>query len=142
MEKNIYRLIEKSSNLHPNKISNHEMGYIYEELLRRFSEMQNEEAGHHYTPREVIKLMVNLLFANQKEKLQGKGIIRSVYDPACGTGGMLTIAKQHIKEEINDDMIVNLYGQELNEETYAIAKSDMLISGENPNNIKQGSRKN
>ena len=143
LEKNdiLFMMVDKFTeiDLHPNKISNHEMGYIYEELLRRFSEMQNEEAGHHYTPREVIKLMVNLLFSNQKEKLNGKGIIRSIYDPACGTGGMLTIAKEHIKNTINTDMNVDLYGQELNEETYAIAKSDMLISGENPDNIEKGS---
>ena len=102
------------------------------------SEMSNETAGHHYTPREVIRLMVNLIFSEEKDKLKGKGLIRSVYDPACGTGGMLTIAKEHIHKEINKDMNVILFGQEENEETYAVAKSDMLISGENPDNIKLG----
>ena len=124
--------------LHPNKVSNHEMGYIYEELLRRFSEMQNKTAGHHYTPREVIRLMVNLLFVEEKENLQGKGLIRSVYDPACGTGGMLTIAKEYINNQINPDLNVILFGQEENEKTFAVSKSDMLISGENPDNIKLG----
>ncbi|MEM6337350.1 MAG: class I SAM-dependent DNA methyltransferase [Bacteroidota bacterium] len=124
--------------VHPDHVSNHEMGYIYEELLRRFSEMANEQAGDHYTPREVIQLMVNLIFAQDKDTLTGRGIIRSVYDPACGTGGMLTIAKDHILETINEDITVNLFGQELNEQTYAISKSDFLITGENPENIRQG----
>ena len=79
----------------PANVTNHEMGYIFEELLRRFSEMSNETAGEHYTPREVIRLMVSLLFAEHKDELQGKGIIRSVYDPACGTGGMLITAKDY-----------------------------------------------
>ena len=126
-------------NLHPKKVSNHEMGYIYEELLRRFSEMSNETAGHHYTPREVIRLMVNLLFCEEKYTLQGKGLITKIYDPACGTGGMLSIAKEHIINEINPDLNIKLFGQEKNEETYAVAKSDMLISGEDPNNIKVNS---
>ena len=125
--------------LHPESVSNHEMGYIFEELLRRFSEMSNETAGEHYTPREVIKLMVNLLFAEHKEELQGKGIIRTVYDPACGTGGMLTIAKEHIHNNINPNMDVVMYGQETNEQTYAISKSDILIMGENASNIVKGS---
>ncbi|MBF0608767.1 MAG: SAM-dependent DNA methyltransferase [Magnetococcales bacterium] len=94
----LFMLIKKFSeiDLHPNKVSNHEMGYIFEELLRRFSEMSNETAGEHYTPREVIRLMVNLLFAEHRDTLKSTGIIRSIYDPACGTGGMLTIAKEHI----------------------------------------------
>lgn len=124
--------------LHPDRVSNHEMGYIFEELLRRFSEMSNETAGEHYTPREVIQLMVNILFVEQKEELQGKGIIRTVYDPACGTGGMITIAKKHILDTINPDIDVHMFGQELNEQTYAIAKSDFLITNEDADNIKQG----
>jgi type I restriction enzyme M protein len=116
--------------LHPDRVSNHEMGYIFEELLRRFSEMSNETAGEHYTPREVIQLMVNILFVEQKEELQGKGIIRTVYDPACGTGGMITIAKKHILDTINPEIDVHMFGQELNEQTYAIAKSDFLITNE------------
>jgi len=124
--------------LHPDKVSNHGMGYIFEELLRRFSEMSNETAGEHYTPREVIRLMVNLLFAEHKEELKIKGLIRTVYDPACGTGGMLTVAKDHVKNNINPDLDIILFGQQLNEQTYAIAKSDFLMLGEKEENIKQG----
>jgi len=101
--------------------------------------MSNETAGEHYTPREVIHLMVNILFAEHSDDLKGKGIIRSVYDPACGTGGMLTIAKEHIQEHINSNVDVVMYGQELNEQTYAIAKSDVLIMGEEADNIKPDS---
>jgi len=137
----LFQLIDKFTEVdfHPDKVSNHQMGYVFEELLRRFSEMSNETAGEHYTPREVIRLMVNLLFAEHKDDLKGKGIIRSVYDPACGTGGMLTIAKEHIQEHINSKVEVVMHGQELNEVTYAIAKSDVLIMGEEADNIKFGS---
>ncbi|MBF0537200.1 MAG: SAM-dependent DNA methyltransferase [Nitrospirae bacterium] len=124
--------------LHPDKVSNHEMGYIFEELLRRFSEMSNETAGEHYTPREVIRLMVNLLFAEHQGDLKDKGIVRCVYDPACGTGGMLTIAKEHILS-INPKAGIFLYGQELNPQSYAIAKADLLIMGEDAENIRFGS---
>lgn len=136
----LFRLIDMfaSVDLNPEAVTNHEMGYIFEELLRRFSEMSNETAGEHYTPREVIRLMVSLLLAEHKEELQGKGIIRSVYDPACGTGGMLITAKDYIQNEINPDMEVVMYGQELNEQTYAIAKSDVLIMGEDAENIRLG----
>ncbi len=137
----LFQLIDKFTEVdfHPDKVSNHQMGYIFEELLRRFSEMSNETAGEHYTPREVIRLMVNLLFAEHKDTLKGKGIIRSVFDPACGTGGMLTIAKEHIQDQINPNVEVVMYGQELNEQTYAIAKSDVLIMGEEADNIRFGS---
>lgn len=136
----LYQLVDKFTeiDLHPDKVANREMGYIYEELLRRFSELSNEEAGHHYTPREVIHLMVNLIFAEHEDKLKGKGIVRTVYDPACGTGGMLTIAKEHIAK-INKKAEIVLYGQELNDITYAIAKSDMLLLGEDAENIKDKS---
>ena len=136
----LFQLVDKFTeiDLHPEKVSNHEMGYIFEELLRRFSEMSNETAGEHYTPREVIKLMVNLLFAEHQQELRGKGFLRTVYDPACGTGGMLTIAKEHILKDINPDIEINMFGQELNEQTYAIAKSDVLIMGEDADNIQQG----
>lgn len=137
----LFKLVDKFTEveLHPDKVSNHQMGYIFEELLRRFSEMSNETAGEHYTPREVIRLMVNLLFAEHVEELKGKGIIRTVYDPACGTGGMLTIAKEHILHNINPDIEIVLYGQELNDATFAIAKSDVLIMGEEADNIHLGS---
>jgi type I restriction enzyme M protein len=136
----LFKLVEMFAevDLSPKNVTNHEMGYIFEDLLRRFSEMSNETAGEHYTPREVIRLMVSLLLAEHKHDLQGKGIIRSVYDPACGTGGMLITAKEYIHNEINPDLEVVMYGQELNEQTYAIAKSDVLIMGENAENIRQG----
>ena len=137
----LYMLVEKFAevDLSPQSVSNHEMGYIFEELLRRFSEMSNETAGEHYTPREVIRLMVSLLLAEHKEELQGEGIIRTVFDPACGTGGMLVTAKEYIQTEINPDVEVVMFGQELNEQTYAIAKSDVLIMGQDAENIRQGS---
>jgi type I restriction enzyme M protein len=136
----LFLLVDKFTevDLGPTNVTNHDMGYIFEELLRRFSEMSNETAGEHYTPREVIRLMVSLLFAEHRAELQGKGIIRTVFDPAAGTGGMLITAKEYIEDEINPDLEVVMYGQELNEQTYAIAKSDVLIMGENAENIRQG----
>ncbi|HLP47760.1 MAG TPA: class I SAM-dependent DNA methyltransferase, partial [Candidatus Kapabacteria bacterium] len=137
----LFRLMDKFTEveLHPEQVPNHQMGYIFEELLRRFSEMSNETAGEHYTPREVIRLMVNLLFAEHAETLKKKGLIRTVYDPACGTGGMLTIAKEHILKNNNPDIEIVLYGQELNDATFAIAKSDVLIMGQEADNIHLGS---
>jgi len=136
----LFMMVDKFTevDLNPELVSNHEMGYIFEELLRRFSEMSNETAGEHYTPREVISLMVNVLFGEHKDTLKGKGILRTVYDPACGTGGMLTVAKDHIHKTINPDADIYMFGQELNEQTYAIAKSDVLIMGEDAENIKIG----
>jgi type I restriction enzyme M protein len=136
----LFMLVKKFTeiDLHPETVSNHEMGYIFEHLLYKFYEMSNEAPGEHYTPREVIRLMVNLLFAEHQTELQGKGIIRSVFDPACGTGGMLTIAKDHIMTQINPQVELILYGQELNEQTYAISKSDILIMGEDADNIRLG----
>ena len=136
----LFMLVDKFTevDLHPSLVPNHEMGQIYEELLRRFSEMSNETAGDHYTPREVIRLMVNLLLAEHKDELQGKGIIRSVYDPAGGTGGMVINAKDHIQSQINPDVEIVMYAQELNAQTYAIAKSDVLIMGENAENVRLG----
>jgi type I restriction enzyme M protein len=124
--------------LHPNLVSNHEMGYIFEELIRRFNEQANETAGEHFTPREVIRLMVNVLFAENKDDLKKKGIIRTLYDPACGTGGMLTIGKEHIIENINPNAEIIAFGQELNPQAYAIAKSDALIMDEEADNIRFG----
>ena len=125
--------------LHPNKVDNHTMGQVFEELLRRFSEMSNETSGEHYTPRDVVRLLVSLLFAEHREDLGGQGVIRSIFDPCCGTGGMLTIGKEYFRERINPDADIRLLGQELNAQTYAICKSDMLITGEDPNNIRHGS---
>nr|WP_281379787.1 class I SAM-dependent DNA methyltransferase [Flexivirga oryzae] len=113
------------------------MGYIFEELLRRFSEMQNETAGEHFTPREVIKLMVNILFSEDEEALSGPAPVRMMLDPACGTGGMLSTAQEHLKT-LNPDAHLEVYGQELNPETWAICRSDMLIKGEDPDNIVLG----
>ncbi len=125
--------------LHPDKVDNHTMGQVFEELLRRFSEMSNETSGEHYTPRDVVRLLVSLLFAEHGEDLRGQGVIRSIFDPCCGTGGMLTIGKEYFREQINPDADIRLLGQELNAQTYAICKSDMLITDENPDAIRHGS---
>ena len=125
--------------LHPDQVDNYTMGQVFEELLRRFSEMSNETSGEHYTPRDVVRLLVSLLFAEHHEDLRGQGVIRSIFDPCCGTGGMLTIGKEYFREQINPDADIRLLGQELNAQTYAICKSDMLITGEDPNNIRHGS---
>ena len=136
-KKRLYQLIKKFAgfDLHPSKIDNHQMGSIYEELLRRFSEMSNEESGDFFTPRDIVKLLVNIIFEGDKEDLQGEGKIRSIYDPCCGTGGMLTQGKEWVLNQINPDLNIDLYGQELNDVTYAICKSDLLILNENPENI-------
>jgi len=137
----LFKLIELFTqvDLHPNVVNNHTMGRIFEELLRRFSEMSNETSGEHYTPRDIVSLLVSLVFSTDKDKLQEKGKIISVFDPCCGTGGMLTVGKEWVHNNINKDISVNLFGQELNETTYSICKSDFLITDENPNNIKLGS---
>ncbi|MGB7070530.1 MAG: class I SAM-dependent DNA methyltransferase [Pyrinomonadaceae bacterium] len=119
------------------KVSPIEMGYIFEELIRKFAEISNETAGEHFTPREVIKLMVNLLFANDKSALTQEGIVKTLYDPACGTGGMLSVAEEYLIE-LNPDAKLQVFGQEMNPESYAICKSEMLIKGQNPSNIKFG----
>ena len=113
------------------------IGYVFEDLIRRFSEQSNETAGEHFTPREVIKLMVNILFNEDRSMLTREGIVKTMYDPACGTGGMLSVAEQYIKE-LNPKAELKLFGQEINPESYAICKSDMLIKGQNPANIKFG----
>lgn len=135
--KRLYLLIDKFTefDLHPSVIDNHQMGSVYEELLRKFSEMSNEESGDHFTPRDVVKLLVSFVFGGDRENLQGEGKIRSVFDPCCGTGGMLTIGKQWAHENINPDLKIDLYGQELNDVTYSICKSDFLMMNENPDNI-------
>lgn len=137
----LYILIDKFTevDLHPSKVDNHTMGQVFEELLRKFSEMSNETSGEHYTPRDVVRLLVALVFSESTDRLKGEGIIRSIFDPCCGTGGMLTIGKDWIEENVDNRVRLNLYGQELNPHTYAICKSDMLITDEDPNNIKLGS---
>ncbi len=135
----LYQVFDKFTqiDLHPDAISNLEMGYLFEDLIRRFSEISNETAGEHYTPREVIRLIVSLLLINDREALTGSGVIRQVYDPAAGTGGMLAIAEMEMKA-LNDRIRVELFGQELNPESFAICKSDMLVTGHNPENIAYG----
>lgn len=114
-----------------------EMGYLFEDLIRRFSEQSNETAGEHFTPREVIRLMVNVLFIEDKDILTQEGIVKTLYDPACGTGGMLSVGEHYVKE-LNPKAELKVFGQEINPESYAICKSDMLIKGQNPSNIKFG----
>jgi len=137
----LFQFIEKFSeiDLHPNRVSNHQMGQIFEELLRKFSEMSNETSGEHYTPRDVVRLLVSLVFSEDENELQGEGKVRSIFDPCCGTGGMLTIGKEWVHNNINDKVDFRLLGQELNPQTFSICKSDMMITGENPENIRQGS---
>lgn len=126
-----------SIDLHPSALTNLEMGYLFEDLIRRFSEISNETAGEHFTPREVIRLIVELLIAQDDSKLAGKGVIRQIYDPACGTGGMLALAEEALKQ-FNPDARVELFGQELNPESFAICQSDMLVTGHDPSNIAFG----
>ena len=136
----LYQVIDtfnsEKANLHPNYVSNIEMGYIFEEIIRRFNELSNEEAGQHYTPREVIELMINLIFEDE-EDLADSSKIKTVYDGACGTGGMLTASMEYAKK-LNSSSRMLCYGQELNAQTYAICKADMLIKGEDSNNIRHG----
>ncbi|MFC8592399.1 N-6 DNA methylase [Streptomyces atroolivaceus] len=135
----LYQVIGKFTDLdlRPEVVPNHNMGYIFEELIRRFSEQSNETAGEHFTPREVIKLMVNLLIAPDGDALSLPGVVRTVMDPACGTGGMLSAAEDHIKS-YNDDATVEVYGQELNPESWAICRSDLMIKEQDPENIAFG----
>ena len=125
------------ANLHPDVISNLEMGYIFEEIIRRFSEAHNEDAGQHYTPREVIRLMVNILFNDDSDVLSGSNVAKTIYDPACGTGGMLSVAEEYL-HELNQSTELLAFGQEINDQTFAICKADMLIKGNNANYIKDG----
>ena len=125
------------ANLHPDVISNLEMGYIFEEIIRRFSEAHNEDAGQHYTPREVIRLMVNILFNDDNDILSGNNIAKTIYDPACGTGGMLSVAEEYL-HELNKSTELLAFGQEINDQTFAICKADMLIKGNNADYIKDG----
>lgn len=114
-----------------------EMGYIFEELIRKFAELSNETAGEHFTPREVIRLLVNILFHNDHDILSQKGIVKTLYDCAAGTGGMLSVAQEYLAE-LNPDARLECFGQELNDESYAICKADMIIKGQKASNIKFG----
>ncbi|MET4144426.1 class I SAM-dependent DNA methyltransferase [Arthrobacter sp. UYCo732] len=123
--------------LHPSNVSNVEMGLIFEELIRKFAESSNETAGEHFTPREVIRLMVDILFAPDDNDLDKANIVRSIYDPTAGTGGMLSVADEHIRK-MNPDATLTLAGQELNPESYAICKADMVIKGQEVGSIILG----
>jgi len=132
----LYLVTEKFAtiDLHPDTVSNAQMGAVFEELIRKFAELSNETAGEHFTPREVIRLMVNLLFIEDDEALTKPGVVRSLYDPTAGTGGMLSVAGEHLAS-LNPDARLVMYGQDLNAESYAICKADMLINGQDIANI-------
>lgn len=135
----LYQVAERFAqvDLHPDHVDNHQMGLVFEELIRRFAELSNETAGEHFTPREVIRLMVNLLFVEDDDVLSKSSVIRTIYDPTAGTGGMLSVAAEYLTE-LNDSSSLVMFGQELNPESYAICKADMLIKGQDVSNIKFG----
>ncbi|MDX2194522.1 MAG: class I SAM-dependent DNA methyltransferase [Gemmatimonadales bacterium] len=135
----LYLVTEKFArvDLHPDTVSNAGMGLVFEELIRRFAELSNETAGEHFTPREVIRLMVNLIFTEDDDVLRRPGVVRQLYDPTAGTGGMLSIAEEYLKE-LNPQARLVMHGQELNPESYAICKADMLIKGQDIGNIVLG----
>lgn len=136
----LYLVTEKFVNidLHPNAVDNASMGLVFEELIRKFAEISNETAGEHFTPREVIRLMVNLLFIEDDDVLTpGNAAVRTIYDPTAGTGGMLSVAGEYLRQH-NPQARLTMYGQELNDESYAICKADMLIKGQDVGNIVPG----
>ena len=139
----LYQLTEKFAqvNLHPKKVSNMQMGLVFEELIRKFAELSNETAGEHFTPREVIRLMVNLIFIEDDAILSKPGVVRTIYDPTAGTGGMLSVAGEYLAEH-NPKARLTVFGQELNPESYAICKADMLIKGQDVTNIAFGNTLN
>ena len=135
----LFQLVQKFANvdLHPDAVPNETMGLVFEELIRKFAEASNETAGEHFTPREVIQLIVHCLFAGDDEALSKPGVVRSMYDPTAGTGGILSVGEA-VARSINSSAIIKLFGQELNDESYAICKADMLIKGQDPKNIVRG----
>ena len=135
----LYQVTEKFAqvDLHPDAVSNVQMGSVFEELIRKFAEISNETAGEHFTPREVIRLMVNLIFIEDDDILSKKGVVRTIYDPTAGTGGMLSVAGEYLAEH-NPEARLTVFGQELNPESYAICKGDMLIKGQDVANIVMG----
>lgn len=135
----LYLLVAKfcEIDLHPEAVSNIEMGYIFEELIRRFNEASNEEAGDHFTPREVIRLMVDLIFITDDDILRTPGIVKTLYDPACGTGGMLSVSEDYVRE-LNPNATLELFGQDYNDQAYAICGSDMMIKEQSLDNIRFG----
>lgn len=137
----VQKMASPKAALGPETVSNHDMGYVFEELIRRFNEQANENPGEHFTPREVVRLMVRLVLNGDRGLIARAGTMRTIYDPACGTGGMLSVAKGYIQEHLNAGADIMLFGQEVNPETYAICKSDLLIKGDDrdANNIRMGS---
>lgn len=135
----LYKIVEKFAtvDLHPDAISNHQMGLVFEELIRRFAEASNETAGEHFTPRDIVRLTTSLLFIGDDSILTKAGIVRSLYDPTAGTGGFLSSGSEYVYE-MNPDAKLVTFGQELNPESYAICKADMLIKGQAVENIKYG----
>ncbi len=135
----LYQVAERFTqvDLHPDQVSNHQMGLVFEELIRKFAELSNETAGEHFTPREVIRLMVNLIFIEDDDVLSKPGVVRTIYDPTAGTGGMLSTAGEYL-EEHNPKARLTVFGQELNPESYAICKADMLIKGQDVSKIVFG----
>lgn len=135
----LYQVTEKFAQvpLHPGAVDNHQMGLAFEELIRRFAELSNETAGEHFTPREVIKLMVSLLFVEDDDLLSKPSVVRTIYDPTAGTGGMLSVAEDYLAG-LNPTARLTMFGQELNDESYAICKADMLIKGQDVGNITAG----
>ena len=135
----LYKIVQKvrATDLSPQAISNYEMGLVFEELIRRFAESSNETAGEHFTPRDIVRLTTALVFMEDDEALQKPGIIRTIYDPAAGTGGFLSSGMEYVNE-MNPQAVLRAYGQELNPESYAICKADMLIKGQEVGNIKFG----
>ena len=135
----LYLIVEKfaSIDLHPNAISNHEMGLMFEELIRKFAEASNETAGEHFTPRDIVRLTTSLLFSSDDDVLTKRGVVRSLYDPTAGTGGFLSSGSEYVFE-LNPNATLVTFGQELNGESYAICKADMMIKGQEVKNIKHG----
>ncbi|EXJ12872.1 type I restriction-modification system subunit M [Nitrincola nitratireducens] len=134
----LYKVAKRfaTTDLHPNTISNYGMGLVFEELIRRFAESSNETAGEHFTPRDIVELTTSLLFTNEEE-LTSTGLVRSIYDPTAGTGGFLSSGMEYV-HKLNDKASLSAFGQELNPESYAICKADMLIKGQKVDNIKLG----
>ncbi|WP_419819740.1 type I restriction-modification system subunit M [Acinetobacter sp.] len=135
----LYKVVQKfaSTDLSPQSISNHEMGLVFEELIRRFAESSNETAGEHFTPRDIVRLTTGLIFSQDDNALNKEGVIRTIYDPTAGTGGFLSSGTEYVYEH-NPEAVMRVFGQELNPESYAICKADMLIKGQDVSRIKLG----
>ena len=135
----LYKVIQKvrTTDLSPKAISNYEMGLVFEELIRRFAESSNETAGEHFTPRDIVRLTTSLAFMEDDDALTKPGIIRTIYDPTAGTGGFLSSGMEYV-HALNPRAVMRAFGQELNPESYAICKADMLIKGQDVSNIKLG----